>query len=101
MGNYAKLLTFEIQKCGQILCANKPYFLMLDHISWNSLISGTLEMGALDNLLYFTALDMPCLLMEVRIAIEHSRGRGYNPRLMSSFGALQRYHCVKPTFTQC
>ena len=28
----AKLLKFEIQKCGQILCAHKPYFLMLGHI---------------------------------------------------------------------
>ena len=27
----AKLLKFEIQKCGQILCAHKPYFLMPDH----------------------------------------------------------------------
>ena len=25
---YIKLLKFEIQKCGQILCAHKPYFLM-------------------------------------------------------------------------
>ena len=28
----AKLLKFKIQKCGQILCAHKPYFLMPDHI---------------------------------------------------------------------
>ena len=28
----AKLLKFEIQKCGQILCAHKPYFLMPGHI---------------------------------------------------------------------
>ena len=28
----AKLLKFEIQKCGQILCAHKPYFLMPSHI---------------------------------------------------------------------
>ena len=28
----AKLLKFEIQKCGQNLCAHKPYFLMLGHI---------------------------------------------------------------------
>ena len=27
----AKLLKFEIQKCGQILCAHKPYFLMPCH----------------------------------------------------------------------
>ena len=27
-----KLFKFEIQKCGQILCAHKPYFLMLGHI---------------------------------------------------------------------
>ena len=27
-----KLLKFEIQKCGQILCAHKPYFLMPGHI---------------------------------------------------------------------
>ena len=27
----AKLLKFEIQKCGQILCAHKPYFLMPGH----------------------------------------------------------------------
>ena len=26
-----KLLKFEIQKCGQILCAHKPYFLMPGH----------------------------------------------------------------------
>ena len=28
----AKLLKFEIKKCGQILCAHKPYFLMPGHI---------------------------------------------------------------------
>ena len=28
----AKLLKFEIQKSGQILCALKPYFLMPGHI---------------------------------------------------------------------
>ena len=28
-----KLFMFEIQKCGQVLCAHKPYFLMLGHIS--------------------------------------------------------------------
>ena len=28
----AKLFKFEIQKCSQILCAHKPYFLMLGHI---------------------------------------------------------------------
>ena len=27
----AKLLKFKIQKCGQILCAHKPYFLMPGH----------------------------------------------------------------------
>ena len=27
----AKLLKFEIQKYGQLLCAHKPYFLMLGH----------------------------------------------------------------------
>ena len=27
----AKLLKFEIQKCGQILCARGPYFLMPGH----------------------------------------------------------------------
>ena len=27
----AKLSKFEIQKCGQILCAHKPYFLMPGH----------------------------------------------------------------------
>ena len=27
-----ELFKFEIQKCGQILCAHKPYFLMLGHI---------------------------------------------------------------------
>ena len=31
----AKLLKFEIQKCGQILCAHKPYFLMPGHIYRN------------------------------------------------------------------
>ena len=29
---YMKLFKFEIQKCDQILCAHKPYFLMLGHI---------------------------------------------------------------------
>ena len=28
----AKLFKFEIQTCGQILCAHKPYFLMPGHI---------------------------------------------------------------------
>ena len=28
----AKLFKFEIYKCGQILCAHKPYFLMPGHI---------------------------------------------------------------------
>ena len=27
-----KLFKFEIQKCGQILCAHKPHFLMPGHI---------------------------------------------------------------------
>ena len=27
----AKLFKFEIPKCGQILCAHKPYFLMPGH----------------------------------------------------------------------
>ena len=27
-----ELFKFEIQKCGQILCAHKPYFLMPGHI---------------------------------------------------------------------
>ena len=27
----AKLLKFEIQQCGKILCAHKPYFLMPGH----------------------------------------------------------------------
>ena len=38
-GNFIRLLClltelfkFEIQKCGQILCSHKPYFLMLGHI---------------------------------------------------------------------
>ena len=35
----AKLLKFEIQKCGQILCAHKPYFLMLGHIYYSTDIS--------------------------------------------------------------
>ena len=29
---YKKFLKFEIQKCGQILCAHKIHFLMLGHI---------------------------------------------------------------------
>ena len=29
---YIKLFNFEIQKCGQILCAHKPYFLIPGHI---------------------------------------------------------------------
>ena len=33
----AKLLKFEIQKCGQILCAHKPYFLMPGHIIYEFL----------------------------------------------------------------
>ena len=28
---YMKLFSFEIQKCGKILCAHKPYFLMPGH----------------------------------------------------------------------
>ena len=28
---YMKLFNFENQKCGQIFCAHKPYFLMLGH----------------------------------------------------------------------
>ena len=32
-----KLLKFEIQKCGQILCAHKPYFLMPGHILYPTL----------------------------------------------------------------
>ena len=30
----AKLLKFEIQKWGQMLCAHKPYFLMPGHKFW-------------------------------------------------------------------
>ena len=29
---FTELFKFEIQKCGQILCAHKPYFLILDYI---------------------------------------------------------------------
>ena len=29
---FTELFKFEIQKCGQILCAHKPYFLMPGHI---------------------------------------------------------------------
>ena len=29
---YKKLFNFEIQKCGQILCAHKTHFLMPGHI---------------------------------------------------------------------
>ena len=29
---FVKLCKFEIQKCGQISCAHKPYFLMPGHI---------------------------------------------------------------------
>ena len=29
---FTELFKFEIQKCGQIFCAHKPYFLMLGHI---------------------------------------------------------------------
>ena len=41
----AKLLKFEIQKCGQILCAHKPYFLMPGHIlvyviAWVAVVFG-------------------------------------------------------------
>ena len=35
----AKLLKFEIQKCGQILCAHKPYFLMPGHIYVRTLLT--------------------------------------------------------------
>ena len=28
---FTELLKFEIQKCGQIVCAHKPYFLMPGH----------------------------------------------------------------------
>ena len=34
----AKLLKFEIQKSGQILCAHKPYFLMPGHNYYNAII---------------------------------------------------------------
>ena len=33
---FTELFKFEIQKCGQILCAHKPYFLMPGHISRES-----------------------------------------------------------------
>ena len=29
---FTELFKFEIQKCGQIFCAHKPYFLMPGHI---------------------------------------------------------------------
>ena len=35
----AKLFKFEIQKCGQILCAHKPYFLMPGHNYYNDVRS--------------------------------------------------------------
>ena len=43
----AKLFKFEIQKCGQILCAHKPYFLMPGHIlvlTTNSLVLPNIEL---------------------------------------------------------
>ena len=39
----AKLLKFEIQKCGQILCAHKPYFLMPGHICWQTFYNSKLQ----------------------------------------------------------
>ena len=36
----AKLLKFEMQKCGQILCAHKPYFLMPGHKCFHYSILG-------------------------------------------------------------
>ena len=37
--------------------------------SRDPVMTGFLETGALDHLLFFKALDVPCLLMEVRRAI--------------------------------
>ena len=38
-----KLFKFEAQKCGQIVCTHKPYFLMPDHIRIRILHSACME----------------------------------------------------------
>ena len=46
----AKLFKFEIQKCSQILCAHKPYFLMPGHIYiWGSMKMSIIARQKLEN----------------------------------------------------
>ena len=59
-GNFIRLLflltelfKFEIRKCGQILCAHKPYFLMPGHIyrvthMWEPYVSEKLHESGID-----------------------------------------------------
>ena len=42
---FIKLFKFEIQKCGQILCAHKPCFLMPGHILSSPVDQSTVEDG--------------------------------------------------------
>ena len=46
----AKLLKFEIQKCGQILCAHKPYFLMPGHIYGTDFSKSSTQLAILSTL---------------------------------------------------
>ena len=52
----AKLLKFEIQKCGQILCAHKPYFLMPGHKCHFSGFEGLFTFEGSLNVSYNTTL---------------------------------------------
>ena len=57
-----ELFKFEIQKCGQILCAHKPYFLMPGHkcVTHKNIIS-------LNNCVFhsITSLDQPAAVVQV------------------------------------
>ena len=46
----AKLLKFEIQKCAQILCAHKPYFLMPGHIYETTILKTIISLHHGDSL---------------------------------------------------
>ena len=59
-----KLFKFEIQKCTQILCVHKPYFLMPGHI-YVKIYASDLTKSSKDTLNAFRHIFHPYLILTV------------------------------------
>ena len=65
---YMKLFNFEIQNCGQISCAHKPYFFMPGHILMKMMIH---FLGAI------VARQVQCIYVSGKQLLEASLGASY------------------------